>query len=70
MTRRARRGELGGDAAAQLGRARLLAGAGVLVQRAALDGLVDQPDQLRGARPRQRRRRHPRRQPEGGGSTS
>ena len=28
------------------GRARLLAGAGVLVQRAALDGLVDQPDQL------------------------
>ena len=44
--RSARGGELGGDAAAQLGGAGLLAGAGVLVQRAALDGLVDQPDQL------------------------
>ncbi len=44
--RRGGRDELGGGAAAQLRRARLLAGAGVLVQRAALDGLVDQPDQL------------------------
>ena len=70
--RRSGAGRLRGELLRSSARARagLLAGAGVLVQRAALDGLVDRADELAVLGVGGLGRRRPRRRPGGDGSTS